>query len=61
VDVTVYCNRCGRSRTFSPELWDSKYRDIITGKDGAMMLCDDPDCMGCYQVEKPSVLRKESA
>jgi hypothetical protein len=61
VETTVYCNKCGRSRTFSAEQWELKYRDIITGKNGAMMLCDDPDCMGCYLLEKPATIQRESA
>ena len=61
METTVYCNKCGRSRVFSPELWESKYRDIISGKNGAMMLCDDPDCFGIYQLEKPAMIRRESA
>jgi hypothetical protein len=61
VETTVYCDVCGRSRTFSSELWESKYRDIITGKGGAMMMCDDQDCLGCYRLEKPATVRQESA
>jgi hypothetical protein len=61
METTVYCNKCGRSRVFSPELWESKYRDIISGKNGAMMLCDDPDCFGIYQLEKHTMIRRESA
>jgi hypothetical protein len=57
METIVYCSRCARAKSISPKLWESRYRDLFTGYNGAFMLCDDIDCMGFYRLEQPEAVK----
>ena len=56
METIVYCSRCARTKSIRAELWDSRYRDLFT-YNGGFMLCDDIDCLGFYQLERPEAVK----